>query len=55
VAKATPTQTSAAMATVGGGRYCSTAGATGVTSTGVKMVCRAAPTDTKLRWRTPSP
>lgn len=33
------------------GAYCSTAGATGVTSAGTPMVCKTTATDSRLRWR----
>jgi Protein of unknown function (DUF1524) len=41
----------APTATVHPGAFCSTAGATGVTSAGTPMVCRTSATDSRLRWR----
>lgn len=35
------------------GAFCSVEGATGVTSTGLPMVCRTSATDSRLRWRSP--
>lgn len=35
------------------GSFCSTGGATGVTSTGRAMVCKTTSTDSRLRWRSP--
>lgn len=40
-----------ALPTVTPGAYCSTAGAQGVSSTGVLYTCKTSATDTRLRWR----
>ncbi len=40
--------------TVTAGAFCSSAGATGVTSTGTPMTCATTATDTQLRWRATS-
>ncbi len=50
---APPAQTSSGTPLVHAGNYCSTAGATGVTSTGKPMVCKTTATDSRLRWRAP--
>jgi hypothetical protein len=49
----TPPTTAAKPAgnVVHGGAFCSTAGATGVTTTGKAMVCTTTATDARLRWR----
>lgn len=44
----TPTPT---LATVTPGAFCSPAGATGVSKTGVSYTCKTSATDTRLRWR----
>ena len=48
---APPAPAPAAPAVVHPGAYCSTAGATGVTSKGTAMVCTTTATDSRLRWR----
>lgn len=42
------------QATVTAGAFCSPAGSTGVTSTGIPMTCATTATDTQLRWRATS-
>lgn len=48
---APPPTTAATSSTVSAGAFCSSAGATGVTSTGKPMVCSTTATDSRLRWR----
>jgi hypothetical protein len=39
------------VATVSPGAFCSPAGATGVSASGVSYTCKTSPTDTRNRWR----
>lgn len=48
---ATPTPTSSQLPTVSPGAFCSPAGATGKSSSGVLYTCKTSPTDTRNRWR----
>ena len=50
-ASATPTPTSSQLPTVSPGAFCSPAGATGRSSSGVLYTCKTSPTDTRNRWR----
>ena len=47
----TPTPTTSQLPTVSAGAFCSPAGATGRSSTGVLYTCKTSPTDTRNRWR----
>lgn len=47
----TPTPTSSQLPTVSPGAFCSPAGATGKSSSGVLYTCKTSPTDTRNRWR----
>jgi hypothetical protein len=47
----TPTPTMTTMPTVSPGAFCSPAGATGMSSSGVSYTCKTSPTDTRNRWR----
>jgi hypothetical protein len=46
-----PTATSNQAPTVSPGAFCSPAGATGMSSSGVTYTCKTSPTDTRNRWR----
>ena len=48
---ATPTPTTSQLPTVSPGAFCSPAGATGKSSSGVLYTCKTSPTDTRNRWR----
>ena len=48
---ATPTPTTTQLPTVSPGAFCSPAGATGKSSSGVLYTCKTSPTDTRNRWR----
>ncbi len=48
---ATPTPTASQLPTVTPGAFCSPAGATGKSSSGVLYTCKVSPTDTRNRWR----
>jgi hypothetical protein len=48
---ATPTPTSSQLPIVSPGAFCSPAGATGKSSSGVLYTCKTSPTDTRNRWR----
>ncbi len=50
-ASATPTPTASQLPTVSPGAFCSPAGATGKSSSGVLYTCKTSPTDTRNRWR----
>ena len=47
----TPTPTTSQLPTVSPGAFCSPAGATGKSSSGVLYTCKTSPTDTRNRWR----
>jgi hypothetical protein len=47
----TPTPTTSQLPTVSPGAFCSPAGATGKSSSGVVYTCKTSPTDTRNRWR----
>ena len=47
----TPTPTASQLPTVSPGAFCSPAGATGKSSSGVLYTCKTSPTDTRNRWR----
>ena len=47
----TPTPTTSQLPTVSPGAFCSQAGATGKSSSGVLYTCKTSPTDTRNRWR----
>jgi hypothetical protein len=47
----TPTPTTSQLPTVTPGAFCSPAGATGKSSSGVLYTCKTSPTDTRNRWR----
>jgi hypothetical protein len=47
----TPTPASSQLPTVSPGAFCSPAGATGKSSSGVLYTCKTSPTDTRNRWR----
>jgi hypothetical protein len=47
----TPTPTSSQLQIVSPGAFCSPAGATGKSSSGVLYTCKTSPTDTRNRWR----
>ena len=47
----TPTPTVTTVPTVSPGAFCSPAGATGVSKTGVSYTCKTSSTDTRNRWR----
>jgi hypothetical protein len=46
-----PTPTASTIPTVSPGAFCSPAGATGKSSSGVLYACKTSPTDTRNRWR----
>ena len=48
---ATPTPTATQLPTVSPGAFCSPAGATGRSASGVLYTCKTSPTDTRNRWR----
>ena len=50
-ATATPTPSATTAKTISPGAFCSPAGATGVSSSGVSYTCKTSPTDTRNRWR----
>jgi heme/copper-type cytochrome/quinol oxidase subunit 2 len=47
----TPTPTATTTTTVSPGAFCSPAGATGKSTSGVSYTCKTSPTDTRNRWR----
>jgi hypothetical protein len=47
----TPTPTTTQLPTVSPGAFCSPAGASGKSSSGVLYTCKTSPTDTRNRWR----
>ena len=50
-ASATPKPTATQLPTVSPGTFCTPAGATGRSSSGVLYTCKTSPTDTRNRWR----
>lgn len=52
-AAATASKSATSSTVVHAGSFCSTKGATGVTSAGSPEVCRTSSTDARLRWRAP--